>query len=377
MNKPRENAAERRARWARLSLRLLPVLCTAAGMFLAPAAQAKPLSPKLIKTNPTSSKSSPVSSSEPNATEPLIVGEAEPEEKVITEVVSSPRLDQGPSRAGVTAHPEYEIELFAEPNCKGRSVSGTASELESPGIRMAVTENSVTEFSARQVDPITSEASECSEPLAYWEGSPPPEEEHPGGQGPGGVEPPPPGNATPPPAPHLRTVPGGRANDSAPLVTGTAPEAATVKIFENAACSGAPVAKGSAAQFAAGLQVQVAENRATSFYGVSVGAGGGQSTCSAPVVYVEDSTPPHTRITMGPGAKTRRSTVVFRFTDTTGDEPGTVFYCRMDHSRWRTCRTPFRAKHLSRRRHVFQVTAVDPYGNREAKPVKQHFKVIR
>ena len=292
-------------------------------------------------------------------------------------MVSRPWLDQAPVRSGVTAHPEYEIELFAEPSCKGPSASGTASELESPGIRMAVAENSVTEFSARQVDPATSEASECSEPLTYWEGSPPAEEERPGGEGPGGVEPPPPGSAAPPPAPHLRTVPGGRANDSTPLVTGTAPEAATVKIFENAGCGGAPVAKGSAAQFAAGLQVQVAENRATSFYGVSVGAGGGQSTCSAPVVYVEDSTPPHTRITMGPGAKTRRSTVVFRFTDTTGDEPGTVFFCRIDHSRWRTCHTPFRAKRLSRRRHVFQVTAVDPYGNREATPVRQRFKVIR
>ena len=37
--------------------------------------------------------------------------------------------------------------------------------------------------------------------------------------------------------------------------------------------------------------------------------------CSAPVTYIEDSTPPRVRVTMGTGVKTRRTSAVFRFTE--------------------------------------------------------------
>ncbi len=112
------------------------------------------------------------------------------------------------------------------------------------------------------------------------------------------------------------------------------------------------------------------------FYGVSVGPGGGQSRCSDPVYYVEDSTIPHTRITMGPASKTRKRTAVFRFTDTTGDMPGTAFFCKVDRGKWKPCSSPFRVKRLRLRRHTVRVKAIDPAGNTELKAAQRRFRVV-
>ena len=54
----------------------------------------------------------------------------------------------------------------------------------------------------------------------------------------------------------------------------------------------------------------VPENTATTFSAVSIGAQ--RSACSDPVTYTEDSLAPRTRITMGPGVKTRKRKAVFR-----------------------------------------------------------------
>ena len=149
-----------------------------------------------------------------------------------------------------------------------------------------------------------------------------------------------------------------------------------MRIFTKEDCSGSPVAKGSVAQFEAGLEVQVADNAIVAFYGVSVGPGGAQSRCSAPAYYVEDSLTPHTRITMGPASKTRKRNAVFRFADTTGDAPGTTFFCKFDSRKWKQCSSPLNLKRLPRKRHVLKVKAVDPAGNAETKPAKRRFKVV-
>jgi len=149
-----------------------------------------------------------------------------------------------------------------------------------------------------------------------------------------------------------------------------------VEIFTDPGCEGAPIARGSAAQLAAGIQVQVADNVFVAFYGVSVGPGGRESRCSAPAYYVEDSLAPHTRITMGPASKTRRHKAIFRFTDTNGNMPGTSFFCKVDKSKWRKCSSPLHLRHLHRRRYVVRVKATDLAGNVERKPAKRRFKVI-
>jgi hypothetical protein len=246
--------------------------------------------------------------------------------------------------------------------------------LEETGIQVTVPQDTKTTFYATQSDPNgIDQTSQCpAAGLDYWTSSKPvtPPVEPPPAQ-PG--NPPAPSNA--PVAPRLRTVPSGRANDNAPRIVGSAPGAERVKVFASVNCSGAPVANVSASELAAGVVVRVADNTVTDFAGVSV-AGGKQSFCSPPATYIEDSTPPRTRITMGPGAKTRRHKAVFRFADTGEDPLGTSFQCKVGNRKWKPCHSPLKLRHLRFHRYVLRVRGTDEIGNAETKPAKRSFKVI-
>jgi hypothetical protein len=113
----------------------------------------------------------------------------------------------------------------------------------------------------------------------------------------------------------------------------------------------------------------------TDFAAISA-ANGKQSFCSTPATYIEDSTAPRVRITMGPGVKTRRRKAVFRFATIDEEPAGTSFRCRVNHGQWKACHSPFKLKHLRFRRYVLSVSAVDDVGNADPKPVKRSFKVI-
>ena len=288
---------------------------------------------------------------------------------------SSPANDNFPHLIG-SAVAESVVFIYMTSDCSGPPIaSGSAVTFAAAGIQVPVPDNSTTVFYATAaLGGIPSTCSTSS--IEYQEITPPPPT--PEGSGPSGGSPgSPSGSSAPPAAPHLHMVPGGRSNDTTPVVAGSAPGAATVQVFENAGCGGAPVASGSPAQLASGLTVQVPENASTSFSAISVGAGGGRSSCSAPVTYVEDSTPPHTRITMAPGVKTRSRSPVLRFTDTTEDPPGTAFLCKVDHGRWKPCSAPLHLHRLHFSTYVVRVKGIDTAGNEEKGSAARRFKVIR
>ncbi len=366
---------------ARPSLRLLLVMATFAFTTLvAPLAHAdKPRQVVLTDTSPTSKEASPA-----NSTTPRIFGDGD---GPITSVIRFGAAARLPIRADV--NPSNEVAIYTNEICTGPTVAtGTLGQLENLGIEVKVAADSTTTFYATQTDSAEpGNPSDCSLGLTYWESSTvvtPPSEPPPGGGEPspgGGKSPasgesPASGNSAVPSAPHLRMSPGGRANDNAPLVSGSAPGATTVKVFNNPSCNGIPVAKGSADQLAAGLAVQVADNTTTSFSATSA-AGGAPSPCSSPVTYNEDSTAPRTQITMGPGVKTRKRKAVFRFTDTTGDPPGTTFLCKVDRHKWAQCISPLKVRRLGLNRHIVRVKAIDSAGNAEATGAKRRFKVVR
>lgn len=282
----------------------------------------------------------------------------------------SPANNNFPRLIG-SADPEGTVAVYASDSCGGGEVASGSGELfAAPGIQVGVADNSENVFSVQVT--LAGFVSECSGPVDYREITPATDP----GPGPG----PGPGNgggktSDPPPAPRLRTIPGGSANDNTPLVTGTAAGAASVKIFATASCDGAVVAKGGAAEFAAGLPVRVMDNAAVVLTALSV-AGDKVSKCSDPVVYVEDSLTPRTRITMGPAAKTAKRKAVIRFTDTTGNSAGTVFRCKVDNKKWKPCSSPLRLKKLKPKKYTVRVKASDPAGNTEAKGAKRSFKVI-
>jgi len=273
--------------------------------------------------------------------------------------------------------------LYPNKDCEGEPFGeGSDAQLDTTGIQVTVEPETTTYISADQED--GEGLSGCSNAIAYEhvkelpEAEEPPPTEGEGGGGSGGSG----GTTAPPDRPRLRTLPSGWGNTITPRVTGSAPGATTVRVYDVANCTGQPVAKVSIVAFAAGVRIRVVANAITAFSAVSVGAGGA-SRCSAPVYYGEDSRRPHTRITMGPASKTRRRVAVFRFIDTTGSGPGTKFLCRFNKKgkwrKWRRCKSPVKIRRLRPRRHryLFRVRAVDPAGNRDRKPAKRRFKVVR
>lgn len=358
MTKQEAIAIKGRAITARPLVRLLGAFAiVVAALVGVPAAQAAPPIPVLVATSPPS----------PNTTlTPKVRGSS------TGIIISGAAAFTWGAGAITAAEGDPVIELFLGVGCGGSPIAeGSPQDLDAEGIQITVEPESTTLVSARQSDETGS--SGCSNALQYQHVKElPPVEEPPGG---GGGPPTSGGDGGAPPAPKLRTIPGGWANNNTPLLTGNAPGADTVRIYADPECKGQVVAKGTAAQFSSGLKVTVVDNDVTVFSGVSV-ANGKTSPCSAPILYVEDSLSPRTRITMGPAAKTRKRTAVFRFTDSTGSAPGTSFFCKVDKRKWKRCISPLRVKGLSMKRHTVRVKAIDPAGNAEQRGAKRKFKVV-
>lgn len=292
---------------------------------------------------------------------------------------ASPANDNFPSVHG-SADADSTVFLYANASCSGAPLaSGSATQFGEGGIVVPVADNTTTTFYAKAAwAEIPSPCSSTS--VTYQEVTPPPASGG-GGAGGGTTDPPvtgaplvdPPGKPSPP---QLRTVPGRIANNLTPVVIGSAPGASSVKIFGSSDCKPPLLAKAPASALAAGIPVQVAPNSTVTFYGRSVDGGGDESACSsAPAIYTDDSIAPRTRITAGPGAKTVKPTVVFRFADVTAG-PLTSFLCKLDSKRWKPCAPPLRLKHLGRKRHLLRVKAYDAAGNREKTGAKRSFQVI-
>lgn len=372
MPKPAITISERRANTARLSSLLLALFALVACTTNVTAADAEPPKElKLSETNPRSSAAEPV-----NLTTPRVRGSDEEVGKSVVRFGFTRPIS-------AASNPTNIVNIFTDPGCKATPVAtGTYKELNGEGIQVEVAPNSETTFYANQADAgEPGNPSPCTEKgVTYYEsstGAVPPGESPPANEGnpPADERPAAGGSPNAPAPPRLRTVPGGRANDNAPSVFGSAPGASQVKIFNNSGCTGTPIASVSPAGLSAGVAVRVPDNSVTDFAAIS-SANGKQSFCSTPATYIEDSTPPRVRITMGPGIKTRRHKAVFRFATIDEEPTGTSFRCRVNHGQWKACHSPFKLRHLRFRRYVLSVSAADDVGNADPKPVKRSFKVI-
>jgi len=302
---------------------------------------------------------------------------------------AGPADDNSPHILG-SADPGSTVSIYANSSCSGSPLaSGSAALFASSGIAVGVADNSTTTFFAKASwaelpSACSSTSATYQELTVFSPGSGGGGENGAGGGGNvgggsgspaagGGAT----GHSAALAAPKLRTVPGGRANNSTPVVTGSVSGAARVQIYKNAACTGRPVASGPASQLAAGFPIGVAENAITRFYGEAIDGDGKASDCSEPVQYAEDSSPPLTRITFGPGVKTRKRVAVFRFADVTDDPPGTTFVCKFDRGPWQACQAPLKLPHLKPKAHTLKVRAIDAAGNEEAIGASRRFKVVR
>jgi len=225
-----------------------------------------------------------------------------------------------------------------------------------------------------------------------------------------------------PPPPLLEgTNPASPSESTEPSLLGQAEEGATITVYTSSSCSGEAVPPGGSAEelAGAGIPVSVAPETKTTFYATAE-VEGVVSPCSNGVSYVQQTAPPEkeggkeeggkeeesgggsggdpleelgglgsggesggstyvmplARITFGPGSKTRKHKVVFRFADATG-QAGSRFVCKLDRHRWKGCRSPKRLKKLRFGKHTFAVKAVNAVGTWSQRPVKRRFKVVR
>lgn len=98
-------------------------------------------------------------------------------------------------------------------------------------------------------------------------------------------------DATPPPTPTLSaTSPASPSKNNQPRLIGSAQRGTEVKVYDNATCSGSPVAEGSAAQLAkAGIAVTVEDTSTTEFSVRATDLAPHTSACSASISYTENT----------------------------------------------------------------------------------------
>ncbi len=173
--------------------------------------------------------------------------------------------------------------------------------------------------------------------------------------------------ASPQPPELTATVPASPASDNNPKLVGSAPAGTTVRLYESAECSGAPVATATAAGLQAGIAVTVADDSLSSFSATATTTAGNASGCSEPLAYREDSSAPQTLLGAHPAALSASAAAAFEFS---GSDPGgsgvSSFQCRLDSGQaadWASCASPKAYAELSDGAHQFEVRAIDAAGN--------------
>jgi hypothetical protein len=192
---------------------------------------------------------------------------------------SSPSQNPNPVVSG-TADVGTTVKLYnasTTSNCTPANLltSGTAADFASPGLTATVPANSTTTFRATATDDAGNESACSSDSVVYVE------------------------DQTKPAAPTgLASTPPSPANNNDPMVSGSAENGSTVRLYKadtTSDCSAANLlTTDSAALFASpGFGVSVPDDSTTTFRATATDSAGNTSDCSSSsVVYQEDSTRP-------------------------------------------------------------------------------------
>jgi hypothetical protein len=243
------------------------------------------------------------------------------------------------------------VEIFDNPSCTGEALaSGPAAQFAVGGIPVSVPRDTATTVYARTND-IENNRGPCSEGFTYLEDS------------------------TPPGLSGAAVQPRSPANDNRPVIHGSTEPDSVVRVFGDPACGGDPLATGSGAQLgASGISAQVADDATTRFSLTSTDIAGNVSGCVGPLEYVEDSTPPRTRIVSGPRKKRSRSrSPLFQLAS---NEEEATFSCRLDRRAPIPCSSFAVIRKVGRGRHVLSVVATDEAGNADATPARWRWRMV-
>ncbi|HUG29313.1 MAG TPA: Ig-like domain-containing protein [Candidatus Limnocylindria bacterium] len=182
---------------------------------------------------------------------------------------ASPSSDASPTISG-SGEPYAAVRLYLGEDCFGTPAATTsANDLGQFSASLAVPGDTTSPISADQV--VGPTTSDCSVPLAYVH------------------------DATAPLAPVLTEAdPSPPSASTTPALHGTAEPFSTIEIFASASCDLGTLAASIVADGNGDFvrQVSTAPDATTSFSATATDAAGNASPCSAPLDYLNDSTPP-------------------------------------------------------------------------------------
>jgi hypothetical protein len=101
----------------------------------------------------------------------------------------------------------------------------------------------------------------------------------------------------------------------------------------------------------------------------------GEPPAPAPIAVTfaaSDRTAPNTRIVSGPARVTFKRHAKFTFNST---EAQSRFECKVDRGRWLVCRSPYKRTVSAGAKHVFNVRAIDRFGNADPTPARFGWRV--
>jgi Domain of unknown function (DUF4082)/Bacterial Ig-like domain/Bacterial Ig domain len=175
------------------------------------------------------------------------------------------------------------------------------------------------------------------------------------------------------------SLPASPANDNSPRIVGSTADGSTVRLYEGADCTGAPILTASAAELAVGISVSVPDDSITRFSATATSSASNTSPCSAAFTYVEDSGAPQTQIDAGPASLSTSATAKFVYSASDLGGAGVASYeCRLDSTQsasWVPCASPTAYESLAEGSHSFEVRAIDQAGNVDGSPASFAWEV--
>lgn len=177
----------------------------------------------------------------------------------------SPANNNNPMVTG-NAEAGSTVDIYGDAACTMHLASGTAAELSSPGIRVAISDDTTYAFAATATD-AANNVSPCSTSLPFVEDS------------------------TPPPAPALvSTIPASPSRSVVPTVHGTSDNGATITLYNTADCTGPSSGNGTADSAGAfAVIATVSPAVVTTISGTAKDAAGNVSACSTTLTYEQNA----------------------------------------------------------------------------------------
>jgi hypothetical protein len=266
---------------------------------------------------------------------------------------NSPANDNNPRVFGTNGECGSTVRLYSDGTCSTLAATDSAVAFASPGIPVAVPDNSSTSFWATATD-VSNNTSVCSATSTTYV-----EDEI-------------------PPVVSIDSGPTGTTTSPTPTFTFSATDAVGPVSFKCSIDTGAASFGGCSGPGNGDTPPGPLGNGSYTFRVQGTDAAGNSSVATRPfTVQVPNPPPPaapDTSITKGPKKKTRKRQPRFKFT---ASQAGSSFQCKLDKRPFAPCSSPFVPPNkLSFGKHVLRVMAVGPTGVADPAPAVKKFKVV-